>query len=89
MLELPAENPTSKVNINFSKYVQNRSRKFEGHLEGGIPDYAYASDCAMRQKIKAIPGAFPFFKAVTSSIVPLQKQINNMQSVKVSPNQFP
>lgn len=89
MLSKVTENPTNDVSISFSKYVADRSRKFDGHLEGGIPDYAYASDYAMRQKIKAIPGAFPFFKAVTSTVVPLQKQINNMNSVKVSPNQFP
>ena len=89
MLSKVKDNPTNEIDISFTKYVANRSQKFDGHLEGGIPDYAYASDFAMRQKIKAIPGAFPFFKAVTSTVVPLQKQMNNMNSVKVSPNQFP
>jgi Zn-dependent protease with chaperone function len=83
------ENPTNDINASFSKYVSNRSRKFDTHLEGGVPDYAYASDYTLRQKIRAIPGAYPFFKAVTSSFVPMQKQINNMKSIKVGPNQFP
>lgn len=82
-------NPTDDVNINFSTYVANRNVKYGNHLEGGIPDYAYALDYSMRQKIMAIPGAYPFFKAMNSSTVPFQKHLNNMNSVKVSPNQFP
>ena len=89
MLNIERPNPTDEVNISFSRYVANRSVKYSAHLEGGIPDYAYASDYNLRQKIMAIPGAYPFFKAMTSSLVPMQKQIMNMRNVKVSPSQFP
>ncbi len=82
-------NPTNDVNISFSAYVANRNIKYSNHLERGIPDYAYALDYSLRQKIMAIPGAYPFFKAMTNSYAPLQKQLYNMKSVKVSPNQFP
>lgn len=82
-------NPTNDVNVSFSAYAANRNVKYGKHLERGIPDYAYALDYTLRQKIMAIPGAYPFFKAMNSSTVPIQKQLHNMDSVKVSPNQFP
>ncbi|OQA73020.1 MAG: heat shock protein HtpX [Firmicutes bacterium ADurb.Bin248] len=82
-------NPTDDVDISFSKYVAARNIRYDSHMEGGIPDYAYALDYSLRQKIRAIPGAYPFFKAMSSTYVPLQKQLHNMKSVKVSSNQFP
>lgn len=83
------KNPTNEVDISFDGYVSKRSRKFEKHLEGGIPDYAYASDYTLRQKIKSIPGAYRFFKAFNSQVVPLMKQKYNLSAAKVSPSQFP
>ena len=82
-------NPTGEVDISFDNYVSARSRKFEKHWVGGIPDYAYASDFALRQKIKAIPGAYRIFKALNSQVVPQMKQQYNMSGTKVTPNQFP
>lgn len=83
------KNPTSDVNISFEQYVTGRSRKFEKHLNGGIPDYAYGSDYLLRQKIKAIPGAYRFFKAFNNQVVPVMKQKYNLSSARVSPGQFP
>lgn len=82
-------NPTEFLDVSFSSYVRERQKTTDAHLENGIPDYAYASDYIIRQKIKAVPGVYPFFKAVTSQIVPLMKQQTNMDALKVGPNQFP
>nr|WP_122013707.1 M48 family metallopeptidase [Maliibacterium massiliense] len=82
-------NPTEQVDIRFSKYVAARKHRYDSHMVAGVPDYAFASDYALRQKVKAMPGAYAFFKAVTNTVVPVQRQINNMNSVKVTPNQFP
>ena len=83
------ENPTNEVDVSFQNYVSNRSRKFERHLDGGIPDYAYSSDFTLRQKIKSIPGAYRFFKVFNSQVVPLMKQKYNLSAAKVSSAQFP
>lgn len=82
-------NPTTEININFSDYIKERTMKEEKHLEGGIPDYAYASDYALRQKVRSIPGVFPFFKAVLNYQVPLYKQLANMSDLRVTRKQFP
>lgn len=83
------ENPTSTIDVDFERYVKKRSYKNSMHLEGGIPDYAFSSDYALRQKLKAIPGCYSFFKAVTSQVVPLEKQQHAMNSIKVGPSQYP
>jgi Zn-dependent protease with chaperone function len=83
------ENPTSTIDVSFLNYIKERSYKESLHIEGGIPDYAFATDYALRQKLKAIPGIYSFFKAVTSQIVPERKQKLNMNSLKVGPSQYP
>lgn len=82
-------NPTDDINLNFADYVRERSSRIGKHLQGGIPDYAFASDYATRQKIAAIPGAFQLGKAITSQVVPRQRQMYNMSGLRVGPNQFP
>jgi Zn-dependent protease with chaperone function len=77
------------MDISFSNYVRERQKLTDIHLEGGIPDYAYATDLIVRQKIKAIPGVIPFFKALTNQVVPLMKQKINLQALRVGPSQFP
>lgn len=82
-------NPTEDINLNFSDYVSERGSRIGKHMQGGVPDYAFASDYAARQKISAIPGAFKLGKAITSQVVPHQRQIYNRQGLRVGPNQFP
>lgn len=82
-------NPTNAIEIDFKDYIAQRQRTDNLHLEGGIPDYAFASDYALRQKIKAVPGVFAFFKALTSTYVPRQRQMVNLNGLKVGPNQYP
>ena len=82
-------NPTSTLDIDFEKYMKARKQSSDAHLQGGIPDYAYGPDYAMRQKINAIPGAYALFKAITDHYVPYYKQQVNLNCLKVGPNQFP
>lgn len=81
-------NPTNTIDISFMSYVNNRKSQTESHLEGGIPDYAYGPDYVLRQKIKAIPGVFPLFKAITNQYVPTMRQQINLKYLKVGPNQL-
>lgn len=83
------DNPTKEINLSFSNYVSERTTKEAKHLVAGIPDYAYGSDYALRQKIRNMPGIYPFFKAATEYIVPMYRQMENAQCIKVTPKQFP
>ncbi len=82
-------NPTKNVDLSFSTYVAERSAKEAKHLVAGIPDYAYASDYALRQKIRNMPGIYPFFKAATEYVVPMYRQLENSQCLRVTAKQFP
>ncbi len=82
-------NPTDDIDISFNSYVMEREKTYNKHLEGGIPDYAFASDFAIRQKIRALPGVYPFFKALTSTYVPRHKQLLNQSALKVGAGQYP
>jgi len=81
-------NPTDDINVSFNEYVLNRQGVYASHVQGGIPDYAFDSDYALRKKIKALPGIYPFFKALTSTWVPRKKQEINMHGLRVGPNQY-
>ena len=81
-------NPTNSIDVDFDSYVKSKQDVHDANLEGGIPNYAFASDYLIRKKIMAIPGVFPFFKAVTSTIVPFMKQQFNMDGLRVGPDQY-
>lgn len=82
-------NPTDQIDVNFMNYVQARKSITDAHMEGGIPDYAFATDYSLRQKMKGIPGLVPLFKALTTTVVPRMKQQYYMHSMKVGVTQFP
>ncbi len=83
------QNPTSEINLSFSDYVAERTMKEAKHLKGGIPDYAYASDFALRQKLHSIPGFYAFFKAVMQTSLAANRQLLNMQTLRVTNRQYP
>lgn len=81
-------NPTSGIDVRFASYLEERRTKISVHLTNGIPDYAFDLDMSLRQKVNAIPGVLPLFKALTTQYVPYFKQQTNINSLKVGPNQF-
>lgn len=81
-------NPTQSIDVDFQRYVAQRRSATDSHMEGGVPDYAYGQDYVLRQKLRAIPGLYAYCKALTSAVVPYQKQEANLQWLKVGPNQF-
>ena len=82
-------NPTDDIDISFSNYLNERNTRLEKHMEGGVPDYAFAGDYATRQKLHSFPGFFKIGKILTSQYVPQIMQQMNMNAARVGPNQFP
>jgi Zn-dependent protease with chaperone function len=82
-------NPTATLKPSFFDYVQASEERLAPHMKSGIPDYAYREDYQIRKQIKKLPGFFPFIKFLTSQVVPLMKQQQNLTSLKVGPSQFP
>ena len=82
-------NPTDTIDVSLTEFIEKKKTLFSAHMEGGIPDYAYGLDFVLRQKLKAIPGFYALAKAITNTYVPAMKQQLHLDSLKVSPSQFP
>ncbi len=82
-------NPTNNINLSFPDYISERTLKEAKHLKGGIPDYAYATDFSLRQKIRKIPGVYAFFKAYTSTWLAQSRQEINISGIRATNKQFP
>lgn len=83
-----AYNPTQEVDISFNNYVNARKRELSAHMINGVPDYSFSMDNSMRQRMNSIPGMYKFFKALMNQIVPIQRQMKNMECIAVGPNQY-
>ncbi len=82
-------NPTAIINLDFACYLASRERKLSSHLIGGIPDYSFSLDQKLRQQLASMGPVRAITQSLVSWIVPLQKQIQQMQAVAVGPSQYP
>lgn len=83
------ENPTVNIDLSFNNYLQNRSSELSAHLVGGVPDYAFSLDEKLRSSLAAMSPVRVIAKSLVSFAVPFCKQIQNMQAIAVSPQQYP
>lgn len=89
MQQLPNSNPTANIDLNFAEFLRHRTSELSSHLVAGIPDYAFSLDQKLRQQISAMGIIRTIAQALVSFTVPYYKQIQNMQGVAVSPQQYP
>ena len=82
-------NPTTDVNLDFQKYLDERHRELSVHLVNGIPDYAFSLDQQLRRKLAAIPPVRYLAQAIASASLSFKKQIMLMSGVAVTPKQYP
>ncbi len=82
-------NPTAVIDLDFGHYLEVRERELSSHLVGGIPDYAFSLDQKLRQQLTAIRPVRSITQAIVGLAVPLQKQIHQMESIAVGPQQYP
>ncbi|NJO94597.1 MAG: M48 family metallopeptidase [Hydrococcus sp. RM1_1_31] len=82
-------NPTTSIDLDFGRYLATREGELSSHLVGGIPDYGFALDRKLRQQLMAMTPIRTVAKALVSMAVPIYKQVQQMQGVAVSPQQYP
>jgi Zn-dependent protease with chaperone function len=87
--EKNSSNPTQAIEINFVRYLQRRLGQLSAHLENEVPDYAFSLDYELRQKLAAIKPVRMMAAAFVSSVVPIQKHIQQMNGIAVGPKQLP
>lgn len=82
-------NPTEAVELNFARYLSDQEQVQAARSENGIPNYAFALDAQLRQKIARIRLVRDLAQAITSLSAPLRKQRNLLSGVAVQPDQYP
>lgn len=87
--ETYTESPLKNIDTRFSSYVQRRQQAESAHMEGGVPDYAFALDYELRRNLMQIPGLFTVGKKLTSTVVARKIEEINQKGVAVGPDQFP
>ena len=81
--------PIRMIDTSFENYVTKRKLENSVHMNGTVPDYAFALDYELRSKLDAIPRFHSLCKKITSTIESREIQIINQGALKVGPNQFP
>lgn len=82
-------NPTSEISVDFRQFAKERTERYESHLLNGVPDYSFKMDYTLRKNIDAIPGAKKILTALASYHTAEEIRRQNMNSIRVSANQFP
>lgn len=81
--------PIRIIDTSFENYVARRKRENGIHMNGTVPDYAFALDYELRSRLDQIPHFHSLCKKITSTIETRQMQIVNQGALQVGPNQFP
>lgn len=87
-LESP-RSPLRNIDTSFNNYVRRKQQEESGHMEGGVPDYAFALDCELRKKLMQIPGLFTLGKKVLATYATREMHLMNQDGLAVGPDQYP
>lgn len=83
-------NPTDRIDLDFGRYLSRRKSELAEHTaEGGIADYSFSLDHHLRRRIAGLAPARAAAQALVTLAVPLQKQVELLESVAVGPRQYP
>lgn len=89
MVDLVLSNPTAQIDLKFDDYLKVRHKQLGSHIYNGIPDYAFSLDAKIRQQLSSLMPIRALAKAIVASMVPMMKQIYQMEAVAVGPKQYP
>jgi Zn-dependent protease with chaperone function len=90
MSEAAAENPIAAMDLDFGAYLEARRQELAAHTAaGGVADYAFGLDHALRQRIAAIAPARHLVQMLGATAGPIQKHIHRIEMIAVGPRQFP
>jgi len=84
-----SSNPTQSISLDFGHYLAQRQQELSEHFTSGVPDYSFSLDRTLQKQIASVGPIRALTQTVVSFAVPIQKQIQQMQSIAVSPRQYP
>jgi len=85
---MPNANPTASVDLDFAHYVANRDSDRHVHMVGEVPNYSFALDGTLRQRLAAMGPIRSIAQVLVSASAPLYRQIHQMHSLMVGPSQY-
>ena len=80
--------PLQSIDTSFANYVMRRRTQEQSHMQDGVPDYAFALDYQLRQRLGQIPHFYALCKKVSATIENRQINLYNQKAVAVGPNQY-
>lgn len=84
-----AANPTQDVKLDFASYIQTRQDAHRGQMVNEVPNYSFAMDGTLRQRLAAIGPVRSIAQLMVSAGSPLQRQAHQYFSLAVNPRQYP
>lgn len=82
-------NPTTSISLDFGYYLSHRKEQLAAYKEDNAPSYAFSMDKVLQRSISSMGPLRSLTQTVVSFAVPLQKQVQQMSSIAVGPNQLP
>ena len=82
------QSPLSLIDTSFENYVRKRKFTADSHMVNGVPDYAFALDYELRQKLMKVPHLYNLAKKYTATYTAHEIQMMNQQGIAVTPDHF-
>lgn len=82
------QSPLSLIDTSFENYVRKRQYNADSHLHHGVPDYAFALDYELRNKLMQIPHLYTLAKKFSATYTANEIQMLNQRGIRVSPEHF-
>lgn len=86
---LSPANPTAGIDLDFSSYVASRQSTQREHFIGEVPDYSFALDAVLRQRIATMGPVRSIAQMIVSASAPMHRQLHHMSSLRVGPELYP
>lgn len=83
------ENPTSQILLDFAAYVSRLQHTQRDHMIGDVPDYSFALDGELRQKIASMGPVRSMAQIMVGAGAMLQNQSRQLYNLMVGPRQYP
>lgn len=83
------QSPVEAIDTSFEHYVAKRKREAGIHMNGTVPDYAFALDYELRSRLDQIPHFHELCKKIASTSETRAMQIMNQGALQAGPGQFP
>jgi Zn-dependent protease with chaperone function len=88
MADLPLENPTANIDVDFAQYLAGRKTELAVHRIDDLPDYGFGLDNQLRKYISRMSLVRSAAHLIVSTQIQAYRQQNLQTSIEVGVDQF-